>query len=84
MRLLAKILSSLLALAGLVYLYYSSEKQHQMLINKFGLMAPDPYFFFTVYERAVSLADNLAAHFDQALLIRPWLGRDRGTAEHNF
>jgi hypothetical protein len=64
MRLLAKILISLLVLAGFGYLYYTSEKQHQMLINKFGLTAPDPYFF-TVYERAVPLAGNLAAHFDQ-------------------
>ena len=66
MRLLAKILSGLLALARLVYFSYTSEKQHQMLINKFGLTAPDPYFFFTVYERAVPLAGNLTAHFDQA------------------
>jgi hypothetical protein len=35
-----------------------------MLINKYGLTAPDPYFF-TVYERKVPLVGNLAAHFEQ-------------------
>jgi hypothetical protein len=44
--------------------HIQSERQHQMLIEKYGLTAPDPYFF-TVYERAVPLAGNLAALFEQ-------------------
>jgi hypothetical protein len=44
--------------------HIQSERQHQMLINKYGLTAQDPYSF-TVYERTVPLTGNLAAHFEQ-------------------
>jgi hypothetical protein len=50
--------------------HIQSERQHQMLINKYGLTAPDPYFF-TVYEKAMPLTGNLAAHFEQALDAAP-------------
>ena len=43
--------------------HIQSEKQHQMLINKFGLTANDPYHF-TVYEREVPLTANLSQAFD--------------------
>jgi hypothetical protein len=54
-----------LKLTARVLYHIQTEKQHQMLINKFGLTAPDPYFF-TVYERVVPLSGNLAAYFGQA------------------
>lgn len=53
-----------LKLTARVRYHIQSERHHQMLINKYGLTAPDPYFF-TVYERAVPLIGNLAAHFEQ-------------------
>lgn len=40
--------------------HIQSERQHQMLVNKFGLTGDDPYFF-TVYEREAPLLGNLAA-----------------------
>ena len=54
-----------LKLTARVRYHIQSERQHQMLMNKYGLTAPDPYFF-TVYEREAPLAGNLAAHFEQA------------------
>ncbi|MBC7837043.1 MAG: hypothetical protein H7Y39_00140 [Nitrospiraceae bacterium] len=53
-----------LKLTAKVRYHIQSERQHQMLIDKYGLTAPDPYFF-TVYEQAVPLTGNLAAHFAQ-------------------
>jgi hypothetical protein len=38
--------------------HIQSEHQHQMLINKFGLTANDPYFF-TIYEREIPLTGDL-------------------------
>jgi hypothetical protein len=54
-----------LKLTARVRYHIQTERQHQMLVDKFGLTAPDPYFF-TVYERAVPLSGNLAANFGQA------------------
>lgn len=45
--------------------HIQSERQHQMLINKFGLTASDPYNF-VVYEREVPLTGNLIQHFEQS------------------
>jgi hypothetical protein len=53
-----------LTLTTKVRYHIQTEGQHQMLIDKYGLTAPDPYFF-TVYERAVPFTGNLAAHFEQ-------------------
>ncbi|MCS6897916.1 MAG: cytochrome c family protein, partial [Nitrospira sp.] len=39
-----------------------TERQHQMLIDKYGLTAHDPYSF-TVYERTAPLIGNLTASF---------------------
>jgi hypothetical protein len=50
--------------------HIQTERQHQMLIDKYGLTAPDPYFF-TVYERAVPLTGNLAANFEQTSAHAP-------------
>jgi hypothetical protein len=44
--------------------HIQSEKQHQMLINKFGLTSNDPYHF-TVYEREVPLTVNLTQAFEE-------------------
>ncbi len=54
-----------LTLKARVRYHIQSERQHQMLINKFGLTANDPYYF-TVYEREVPLTMNLARAFDQS------------------
>ena len=54
-----------LTLITKVRYHIQTERQHQMLIDKYGLTAPDPYFF-TVYERAVPLTGNFAEHFKQA------------------
>ncbi|ULA65226.1 MAG: hypothetical protein LZF86_190529 [Nitrospira sp.] len=54
-----------LTLRARVRYHIQSERQHQMLIDKYGLTASDPYFF-TVYEREVPLAGNLAAQFESA------------------
>jgi hypothetical protein len=54
-----------LKLKARVLYHIQTEGQHQMLVKKYGLTAPDPYFF-TVYERAVPMSGNLAAHFEQA------------------
>ena len=53
-----------LKLTAKVRYHIQSERQHQMLIDKYGLTAPDPYFF-TVYEQAVPLTGNVATHFEQ-------------------
>jgi len=45
-------------------IHIQSERQHHMLVDTYGLTALDPYFF-TVYGRAIPLAGNLAAHFEQ-------------------
>ena len=55
-----------LTLTTRVRYHIQTERQHQMLIDKYGLTAPDPYFF-TVYERAVPLTGNLAEHFKQTV-----------------
>jgi hypothetical protein len=51
-----------LKLKALVRYHIQTEKQHQMLIDKYGLTADDPYRF-TVYEREVPLTQNLAEAF---------------------
>ena len=55
-----------LTLITKVRYHIQTERQHQMLIDKYGLTAPDPYFF-TVYESAVPLTGNLADHFKQTV-----------------
>ncbi len=55
-----------LTLITKVRYHIQTERQHQMLIDKYGLTAPDPYFF-TVYERAVPLTGSLADHFKQTV-----------------
>ena len=42
--------------------HIQSERQHQMLVDKFGLTAKDPYVF-TIYEREIPLTGNLTASF---------------------
>jgi hypothetical protein len=54
-----------LKLVTKVRYHIQTEGQHQMLIDKYGLTAQDPYHF-TVYERAAPLTGKLAASFDQA------------------
>jgi hypothetical protein len=54
-----------LRLTARVRYHIQSERQHQMLIDKFGLTANDPYHF-TVYEREVPLAADLAQAFETA------------------
>ncbi|MGQ0557537.1 MAG: hypothetical protein ACT4PN_16515, partial [Nitrospiraceae bacterium] len=44
--------------------HIQTERQHQMLIDKYGLTAKDPYHF-TVYERAAPLTGNLTEAFGQ-------------------
>jgi hypothetical protein len=51
-----------LKLFAKVRYHIQTERQHQMLIDKYGLTAKDPYHF-TVYERAVPLTGKLADHF---------------------
>ncbi|MBS0151280.1 MAG: hypothetical protein JSR31_10080 [Nitrospira sp.] len=41
--------------------HIQTERQHQMLIDRYGLTAKDPYNFI-VYERAVPLTGKLAEH----------------------
>jgi hypothetical protein len=43
--------------------HIQSERQHQMLVKKFGLTANDPYFF-PVYELDVPVNGNLTAGFE--------------------
>ncbi|HJT20688.1 MAG TPA: hypothetical protein VJ746_09470 [Nitrospira sp.] len=58
-----------LKLRARVRYHIQSERQHQMLIDKFGLTANDPYHF-TVYEREVPLATDLAEAFDEGIDAR--------------
>ena len=51
-----------LKLTTKVRYHIQTERQHRMLIDKYGLTAKDPYNF-TVYERAVALTGNLTDHF---------------------
>jgi hypothetical protein len=51
-----------LKLIAKVRYHIQSERQHQMLMKKYGLTARDPYHF-TVYERAVPLTSNLTEAF---------------------
>ena len=51
-----------LKLTTKVRYHIQTERQHQMLIDKYGLMAKDPYNF-TVYEQAAPLTGNLADQF---------------------
>lgn len=53
-----------LTLQARVRYHIQTERQHDMLIKKFGLTANDPYNF-TVYEREVPITGNLARGFDQ-------------------
>ena len=46
--------------------HIQTEGQHQMLIDKYGLTAKDPYNF-TVYERAAALNGNLPEAFAQSV-----------------
>src|SRR4029079_4590402 len=55
-----------LTLITKVRYHIQTERQNQMLIDKYGLTAPDPYFF-TVYERTMPLTGNLADHFKQSV-----------------
>ncbi|HEY7531267.1 MAG TPA: hypothetical protein VH681_00635 [Nitrospiraceae bacterium] len=61
-----------LTLRARVRYHIQTERQHQMLINKYGLTADDPYFF-TVYERTVPLTGNVAAAFDHETVPHPQL-----------
>ena len=54
-----------LKLQARVRYHIQSEGQHQMLIEKFGLTANDPYNFI-VYERSVPLTGDLAIQFDES------------------
>ncbi len=49
-----------LRLIARVRYHIQSERQHQMLIDKFGLTAKDPYHFI-VYEREVPLTTDVAS-----------------------
>lgn len=49
-----------LKLKAQVRYHIQSERQHEMLVKKYGLTADDPYWF-TIYEREVPLTGNLAA-----------------------
>jgi hypothetical protein len=49
-----------LKLKAQVRYHIQSERQHEMLVKKYGLTADDPYWF-TIYEREVPLIGNLAA-----------------------
>jgi hypothetical protein len=51
-----------LKLVTKVRYHIQTERQHQMLIDKYGLTAQDPYNF-PVYERAVPLTGDVADHF---------------------
>ncbi|MDF0645839.1 MAG: multiheme c-type cytochrome [Nitrospira sp.] len=51
-------------LKATVRYHIQSERQHRMLVEEFGLTADDPYYF-TVYEREVPLAANLAEAFKE-------------------
>lgn len=44
--------------------HIQAERQHQMLIDKYGLTAKDPYNF-TVYEQTAPLTGNLTEAFGQ-------------------
>jgi hypothetical protein len=52
-------------LTARVRYHIQSERQHRMLMDKFGLTAEDPYHF-TVYEREVPLTADLARAFEEA------------------
>jgi hypothetical protein len=47
-----------LRLTARVRYHIQSERQHEMLVKKYGLTANDPYWF-TIYEREVPLTGNL-------------------------
>jgi hypothetical protein len=49
-----------LRLTARVRYHIQSERQHEMLVKKYGLTANDPYWF-TIYEREVPLTGNLTA-----------------------
>jgi hypothetical protein len=55
-----------LRITARVRYHIQSERQHQMLIDKFGLTAKDPYNFI-VYEREVPLSTDLAQAFELAV-----------------
>lgn len=47
--------------------HIQTERQHQMLMNKYGLTTNDPYHF-TVYERTAPLTSNLPEAFGRTNL----------------
>jgi hypothetical protein len=49
-----------LTLKARVRYHIQSERQHEMLVKKYGLTGNDPYWF-TIYEREVPLTGNLTA-----------------------
>jgi hypothetical protein len=52
-----------LKLQARIRYHIQTERQHQMLMEKFGLRGEDPYYF-TVYERTVPVASDLAKQFE--------------------
>ena len=56
-----------LTLIAKVRYHIQTDGQHQMLIDKYGLTAKDPYNFI-VYERAAAITGNLANAFNQSPL----------------
>ena len=55
-----------LRLKARVRYHIQSERQHEMLVKKYGLTADDPYWF-TIYERDVPLTGNLTASLSDGL-----------------
>jgi hypothetical protein len=55
-----------LRLTARVRYHIQSERQHEMLVKKYGLTANDPYWF-TIYEREVPLTGNLTTSLSDGL-----------------
>jgi hypothetical protein len=55
-----------LRLKARVRYHIQSERQHEMLVKKYGLTANDPYWI-TIYERDVPLTGNLTANLGDEL-----------------
>jgi len=53
-----------MTLKTLVRYHILTDDQHEMLKNKYGLTADDPYSF-TIYERSFPLSENLAAALNE-------------------
>lgn len=76
-----------LRLKARVRYHIQTERQHEMLIKKYGLTANDPYHF-TVYEREVPLTADLARAFDEERDPRlgceiPQNGAEKNEARHS-